>query len=355
MSAVKDECIQSAPDRRPTVEVLTEVVGLRSMRRLAWVLTAAACVAVFARDVSAQQLAKRLILKDGSYQLVTKWEVKGDRVRYQSAERNEWEELPSSLVDWPATDKWEKDRAAGAPTPEAIEVDKEMAAERAAEEASRPQVAPGLHLPEDASFLLLDSFQNQPELIELQQNGGELNRNRAQNMIRAVVIPIPLGSKQTIELDGVHSAIQAHTTVPSIYINVRAEQDASAAGPEQPQQPQRPELPWDRYHIVRAQVKKGKRIVGAIKINPLGKATQQQDLVPTTCVQLTGGWVKLTPTTLMEPGEYAVVELLGREGMNTFVWDFTINPSAPASATALKAQPASQSPPPQKEIKVERR
>src|ERR1700738_1802018 len=89
-------------------------------------------VALFAlpSSFSAQELAKRLFLKDGSYQLVTKYETKGDRVRYLSAERNEWEELPSSLVDWPATEKYEKNRAAGAAVPQAGARDKHDSTER---------------------------------------------------------------------------------------------------------------------------------------------------------------------------------------------------------------------------------
>jgi len=203
---------------------------------------------------SAQQLAKRLILKDGSYQLATQWEVKGERVRYLSAERNEWEEVPSSLVDWAATDKWEKDRAANASSPEAVELDKELEAERRAEEAKTPQVAPGLHLPSDASVMLLDTFQSEPQLVELLQSGGELNRNRKENVLRAAINPIA-SSKQTIELDGQHAKVQAHAALPSIYVNLASPEDANA-GPQQPQQPQQPEQPWDRFHIVRMQLKK---------------------------------------------------------------------------------------------------
>lgn len=186
--------------------------------------------------------------------------------------------------------------------------------------------------------MLLDTYQNQPQLVELQQSGGELNRNRKGNILRATINPIA-SSKQTIELEGLHAAIQAHATLPSIYVNVEQPQDAST-GPQQPQQPQQPEQPWDRFHVVRMKTKNGKRIVGDIKITMIGKVSQEQNLVPTTSQQLTGGWVKVTPTSSLEPGEYAVVELLGKEGMNTFVWDFGVNPSAPANPGALKPEPA---------------
>src|SRR5215469_9412307 len=155
----------------------------------------------------------RLILKDGSYQLVTKYEVKGDRVRYYSSEREDWEELPNSLVDWPATEKYEKDRAT--PPPEAVELDKEL--ERV--EIPLPEVAPGLRIPEDSGVFLLDNFQGEPQLLEINQTAGDINRNTKVNILKGTINPVA-GVKQTIELPGAHAAIQSHVDIPALYIRL---------------------------------------------------------------------------------------------------------------------------------------
>ncbi len=283
---------------------------------------------------SAQTLAKRLILKDGSYQLAAKYEIKGDRVRYYSAERGEWEEIPKNLIDWDATDKYEQGRLQGAPSPEAVALDKEMEAELKAEEARSPQVSPGLRLPPEGGVFLLDTFQNQPQLDELQQSGGELNKNTKSNILRAAINPLA-SAKQTIELPGVRAKIQSHTGVPAIYVNIDPEPGAAGATPDAKAEP--PPLPSaERFKIIRAEVKNGKRIAGGIKIAPYGKVKADERFVPATVTELSGGWVKVTPREPLAFGEYAIAEMLGEEGMNLYVWDFGVNPSAPANAFAWK-------------------
>jgi hypothetical protein len=329
-------------------------------RRTTLVLIAFTAVLSLRIHAPAQDHARRLILKDGSYQLVTKYEVKGDRVRYKSAERDEWEELPFALIDWPATEKYEKDRV-NPSIPEAAALDKdkdkETDADRAAELSRLPQVAPGLRLPDDSGVYLLDNFQGQPQLVEMQQAEGEIASNTKANILRSAIIPAA-SAKQTVELEGEHAPVHAHVAVPSIYINVNdapndeppSGQTASAKpslpsldaprpeqqGPQQPQQPEQALVPFDRFHIVHTKVKSGKRIVGDLKRAPNGKISQDQNFVKTTIDRVSGGWLKLTPTQDLAPGEYALVEMKGNEGMNLYVWDFGVNPTAPANANPWK-------------------
>jgi hypothetical protein len=285
--------------------------------------------------VPAQTQARRLILKDGSYQSVTKYEVHGDRVRYFSAERGEWEEVPKSLIDWDATDKFEQGRQQGKIAPEAVELDKALEAERKAEQDRSPQVAPGLRLPDDGGIFLLDTYENQPELAELQQSGTDLDKNTKANILRATINPLA-GVKQSIELPGAHAKIQSHTAVPSLYINIDANEGAPAVAQATGEPPPLP--PTDRFKIIRIETKGGKRVAGAVKIAVTGKMKTDQRFVAATVTAMTGGWVKLTPTEPLASGEYAVAEMLGKEGMNLYVWDFGMNPSAPVNAGTWKPE-----------------
>ncbi|MFZ0479451.1 MAG: hypothetical protein WAL71_09900 [Terriglobales bacterium] len=290
----------------------------------------------FSTPSAAQTLAHRLILKDGSYQSITKYEVGGERVRYFSAERGEWEEVPKALVDWDATKKYEDGLLTGAPAPEAAELDRELETERKAAEARSPQVAPGLHLPDDTGVFLLDTYQNQPELAEIEQSGSDLNRNTGSNILRSAINPLA-GSKQTIEIPEAHAKVQAHTAVPSLYANLDVGQGATASA-QAPGEPP-PLSQSDRFKIIRLDVKGGKRVAGSVKTAVTGKTKTDERFIPATVTPMTGGWVKITPVDPLPNGEYAVAEMLGKDGMNLYVWDFGVNPAAPANLLALKPEP----------------
>jgi hypothetical protein len=278
----------------------------------------------------AQQNPQRLILKDGSFQPVTKWEIVGDRVRYYSAERYSWEELPKSLVDWPATEKYNQERRS-ARTNSVVQLGHQEEADRIADEAKTPTAAPGLRLPDGGGVFLLDTLENKPSLAELVQSGGELNKQMGRNILRGALNPLALSSKQSIELKGDHARVQSHVTQPEIFLNVNPGDDNESKPVEQVS---------DRYRIVRAEQKKGVRVVGNLKIGVTGKVSQQESWIPTVSTQV-GEWTKVTPAQPLPRGEYALVEMLDKKQINLYVWDFGVDPSAPANPGAwTPRQPA---------------
>jgi hypothetical protein len=207
-----------------------------------------------------------------------------------------------------------------------------------ADEREAPLVVPGLRLPNTGGVFLLDNFKDQPQLAELVQNGSELNKHAGRNILRSAINPIALSSTQTLELKGEHARVQAHTGQLTIFVNVDTTDNSQ---PAFTQKISDKDQPTNHYGIVRVENKKGMRIVGKLNVAIYGKASQKETWMPLTTASL-GDWIKLTPSDPLPPGEYAVVELLDKKQINLFVWDFGVDPAAPANPAAWSPRPAGQ-------------
>jgi hypothetical protein len=283
----------------------------------------------------------RLILKDGTYQLVRKYEIVGDRVRYISIERSgDWEELPFDLVDWDATRKWERDHAAqpeesSDAMKEAAAIDKEEAAEREDAKARRPEVAKGLELPDEDGVFALDTYEGNPELVEMMPS--ELNANTKSKHGLATLNPMA-SNNASLELDGAHAKVHLHVNDPVLYLSLNARDDAeqvvshamtvnTSGAKEVASRKHGAHSASSGFAVVRVDARRAIRIVGAIHMSPNGTVTQDEDIIPAKVDVLPGKhWLKITPSQQLTIGEYALVEIISSSDINQSVWDFRIDP-----------------------------
>lgn len=288
----------------------------------------------------------RLVLTDGSYQTVRRWEIKGDRVRYISTERNgAWEELPVSMVDWAATEKYARahtpqgEQEAGA-SADAKAIDAEEAAEKAEVNSRTPEVVPRLHLPDRDGVWVLDYFQNQPELVTLEQNSGDVNQKTGHNVLRAAINPLA-SKKQEVRLDGAGSKVHLHGSQPVFYVSLTGgddtpRADAMAVDTHGTKSTGAVSSPNSQYAIVTVEPRRDYRVITTVNLNVLGHAKQSQDVVPTTTAVLPGGhWMKVVPKEPLTVGQYALTELLNPNEINLSMWDFAIDPQSGDNLNAI--------------------
>ena len=275
---------------------------------------------------------KRLILKDGSYELIRQFEIQGDRVRYFSTERNEWEELPNALIDWDATAKFadQNVQQTSAKKQEAMG----GASAHRGEDAQTPTVMPGLKLPPPEGVFLLDSYRGRPELNRLIQKGADINKNTGRNILRGVLNPVS-SSKQTIELEGQHAAIQSHVLNPAIYVAVDI---------GDPTKGYTAQTAYNHLRIVRCEEKNGNRVVAVSNITVYGKVKQSAQYVDVEVEPISDYWVKVIPKETLQTGEYALVEFDEHGSMNLLVWDFGVNPQAPDNSNIFPSIPKKEEP-----------
>jgi hypothetical protein len=272
---------------------------------------------------------KKLILKDGTFQLVRSYERKGERVRYYSVERGDWEELPAALVDWDAT--------ARAETTEQSEEDalaKKIHSQEQAQQMETVmdvdaslQVAPGVFLPPGEGMFLIDG----KSVVPLEQVGSQIRTDKKQ-FLKQVLSPIPIvPGKQNVEIPGTRAKVRVKNTQIEFYLR-EAPPDQDRTTPIV--KSSRPGESGPEVELVRATVKGSRRRLESIK-SLFGEqleetratiSVQRWEIAPTV--------FRFTVSQAIPPGEYALTEILP-DGMNLFVWDFGVD-----SATAAKPAPS---------------
>lgn len=254
---------------------------------------------------------KKLILSDGTFQMVREYHREGDRVRYYSLERSSWEEIPAALVDWTATQKAEAEQGA-----QQKELAKQIAeSERAARFADLDvdtsfEVRPGTFLPDNVGFYVLDDN----KIAHMQQEKAEIHTEKGRAVAK-IVTGVPLiSSKQDMDIPGKQANLRIHTGDAEFYFRTADKRE--------------PHLT-----LLRAEVKGEKRTVAVITTNIAGQQTFKNREVSLLQWDAARGLYRYTVDQPLESGEYAIIETTPGEGQSMYVWTFGIDlPTNPKPA-----------------------
>jgi hypothetical protein len=265
---------------------------------------------------------KKLVLKDGNFQLVRSYERKGERVRYFSAERGDWEEIPAAMVDWDATAKAEAE-ANKAAEELAIKVHKQEEATKAEmvmDIDASLQVAPGVFLPPGEGMFVVEGKSVSP----LGQVGSEVKVDRKRTL-QQILSPIPIvPSKHHVEIPGAKAKLRISNARPEFYLR-EAPPDPDRVTPIQ--KSTRPGESGPEVELVRATVKGNKRQLETIRSLFGEEISQERKTISLQRWDVAPTVFRFTLSETLQPGEYALAEILP-DGMNLYVWDFGVEATA---------------------------
>jgi len=253
--------------------------------------------------------------------LVRSYERLGEKVRYLSAERGDWEEIPAAMVDWDATAKAAAtDEAAEKSLVQRVHQQQvESSAEVPTDVDASLRVGNGVFLPSGEGMFAVEG----KAVTKLEQAGAS-NKLDKKRVVEQVISPVPVvPSKHNVVLAGAKANVRIVTnSYPLEFFLREAELDPDAgtaivrsgnAGDAAPE-----------VQLVRATVKGGKRQLESIHVlfgQQIGIdrqviSLQRWDVAPTV--------YRFTLSETLAPGEYALAEILP-DGMNMFVWDFGVD------------------------------
>lgn len=197
--------------------------------------------------------------------------------------------------------------------------------------STRPLAAPGLQVPEGSIPYALDQFQGQPILVPIHHSVVAANNHAGANFAGAMAESFFYKPKVTVELSGEHSRVQLHTDLPVLYLHLS--QDPEYASDAQ-------KADGFTLVLVRATIKKGKRVLSTIHFNSMGHHPKRSNgTVDINIEPLPGGWIRITPQQPLTLTEYALMPIPNSPSLfAAVVFDFGIDLKAPIASDAIHTQ-----------------
>src|SRR5262245_35630897 len=270
-------------------------------------------------DNPAKALGKKLVLKDGNYQLAREYQRNGDRVKYFSAERGDWEEIRASMVDWDATAKAE---SAATVSNDALlkkvhQQEEQQRREMPMDVDAMLPVAPGIFLPPGEGMFVVEG----KSLTPLDQAEAQIRTDKKQ-VLKQVLSPIPVvQGKRNVELQGAKAIRRINSVRPEFYLR-EAPPDPDRATPIQ--MSSRPGETGPEVELIRLTVKGGKREIESIR-NMFGQQlSEDRNVIAMQRWDVAKNVFRFTLGQELPQGEYAFAQILP-DGINLYVWDFGVD------------------------------
>lgn len=252
---------------------------------------------------------KKLFLKDGDFQLVREYQVEGNKVRFYSVERSQWEEIPADMVDWDATHKAEATES---------QRDTALLNKVHADEAARKavvvdidasvEVAPNVFLPDGEGLFVLDGTR----VSALAQAETDYKFSKGQ-LAKQILIPIPIiPTRHTVSINGTRANFRITNKEVEFY---RRSKDAM-----------QPEI-----FLIHAKVKGGRRQIENLD-QLFHMQTAKRETVSMENWELVKGVYRFTLSQELAPGEYVMAEVVKGTGedQELYVWDFGVDKASKA-------------------------
>lgn len=201
---------------------------------------------------------------------------------------------------------------------------------QSAADAPGTPIGDGLVLPDVGHVWVRDSLDGRPHLVQLKYVSTQVDTHAASNMVKANMAPFIYKPKDTIEIHGAAANVRLHDPEPTIYLRgygIWISEDAADSADTSTQMD---------LTLAKVESKKDHRIVSTIAFTQItGKAARNNQTIAINIEKLGNtDWQKITPKEPLPPGEYVLMGM--PRGANLFparVFDFAIDPQAPASET----------------------